>query len=59
MKVKDILFLLGGSFQIHITDGKDWLDLDETTSIAKIRDFWDKDVIGVNASGGVCHVYAE
>lgn len=59
MKVKDILFLLGGSFQIHITDGKDWMDLDETTTIAKIRDFCDKDVVGINASGGVCHVYAE
>lgn len=59
MKVKDILFLLGGSFQIHITDGEDWMDLDETTSIAKIRDFWDKDVVGINASGGVCHGYAE
>lgn len=59
MKVKDILFLLGGSFQIYITDGKDWMDLDETTSIAEIRDFWDKDVVGITASGDVCHVYTE
>lgn len=59
MKVKELLFLLDGNFTIHVTEDNDWMDLDQDTSVAKIREIREKTVTNIIASGGVIHVYAE